>query len=253
MDHITGTAVSTETALYGEDRISPSNGFASVAFPEVDAQLSSNDLQSGVSTNNVFRRSNGYYPDSDEIVPRWYALRATYSKERAAYEYINSHGGQAYCPCIRNVRLVRGKRRKVVESYVPNILFAYGSIKSLRTFVYDNVNLPYLRFYEGMREVGGVWQRRPLFIPAHQMESLRRICEAEAGGAFIPADKENLFKVGDWVKVKEGSKFAGIKGRVARYKGQQCVGVQLGDLMMVATAYIPSFLLEKLEPEEISK
>lgn len=246
MDRMIKTAVSTETASHGEEPISPHIGVTPDVLPEVINSLNIDNLQNGVSTRNILNRSFGSCPDVDEIVPRWYALRATYGKERDASEFINASGGRSYCPCIRNVRLVKGRRRKVEESYVPNLLFAYGSIEYLKRFVYDNANLPYLRFYEGMRDVCGIMQRRPLFVPERQMAYLRKICELECGGAFVSADKSVIFKVGDRVRIKEGSKFAGIEGRVARYKGQQCVGVVVNGLLTVATAYVPTYLLEKL-------
>lgn len=247
MVHNIRTAASTEAAPPGEGIISPYTGLTSDVLPEAVSILNANYLQSGVSTHNTLFRNKNRCPDVDEVAVRWYALRATYGKEREASEYISNNGGISYCPCIKNMKLVKGKRRKVLESYLPNILFAYGSIDGLKEFVYDNANLPYLRFYEGMREVCGIMQKRPLFIPDKQMEYLKIICKAQAGGAFIPSGRENIFRVGDKVKVKEGSIFAGIEGRVARYKGQQCVGVMVQGLLTVATAYIPTYFLEKIE------
>lgn len=247
MDKAIGTAASSEAAKSGDNLHSPCIGFVPDAFPEVGVFQESIDLQRGVSTRNILRRKLTDSPDVDEIVVRWHALRATFGKERDACDYINAHGGQAYCPCIKNVKLVKGKRRKVVEAYIPNLLFAYGSIQYLKSFVYDNANLPYLRFYEGFRDVCGITQKRPLFIPERQMKYLRRICEAEAGGAFIPSDKIPIFKSGDLVRVKAGNKFEGVEGKVARYKGQQCVAVIINGLMTIATAYIPTYQLEKIE------
>lgn len=247
MIDISGTAASTEAASLGERNLSPYIGLTPGVLPEVGIASDARDLQSGVSTKNTLFRTKPGCPDTDEIVVRWYALRATYGKEKEASDYIVRHGGLAYCPCIQNIKLVKGKRRKVEESYLPNILFAYGSIESLKAYVYDNANLPYLRFYEGMREVCGIMQKRPLFIPGSQMESLKIICEAKAGGAFISTEKAARFRIGERVRVKEGSVFAGVEGRVARYKGQLCVGVAVDGLLTVATAYVPACFLEKLD------
>lgn len=246
MDRVIGTAASTEAAHVGDHLLSPSTEPILDALPEVYNSYMEKDLQSGVSTRNVSIEKPIGSPDVDEVKVRWYALRATFGKERDAYEYINEHSGMAYCPRIKNMKMVKGKRKKVEEAYIPNLLFAYGSIENLKTFVYDNINLPYLRFYEGYREVCGVVQKRPLFIPDKEMEYLKKVCEAEAGGAFIPADKTRVFKAGDMVRVKKGNKFEGIEGRVARYKGQQCVAVIVNGLLTFATAYIPSYQLEKI-------
>lgn len=246
MDAIDNSAASSEAAYPGEVNCSPSTGLVPDVFPEVKNVLDGFNLQRGVSTRNVFLDSISHSADADETVVRWHALRTTYGREKEACEFIVGHGGTAYCPSIKNMRLVDGKRRKVLESYVPNILFAYGSIDALKTFVYDNVNLPFLRFYYGYREVNGCMQKRPVWVPDRQMLSLKQICEAEAGGSFIPADKVRRFMSGDHVRVIAGS-FKGVEGRVARYKGQQCVAVIISGLLTVSTAYIPTAFLQKIE------
>lgn len=48
------------------------------------------------------------------------------------------------------------------------------------------------------------------------------------------------------VRIVNG-KFTGVVGRVARYQGQQRVAVVIDGLLTVATAYIPSVFLEKLQ------
>ena len=53
------------------------------------------------------------------------------------------------------------------------------------------------------------------------------------------------FEKGQLVKVIDGA-FKGVTGRVARWQGQQRVGVVVDDLVTMATAYIPSAFLEKI-------
>ena len=50
---------------------------------------------------------------------------------------------------------------------------------------------------------------------------------------------------GQLVKVTDGA-FKGGIGRVARWQGQQRVGVVVDDLVTVVTAYIPSAFLENM-------
>ena len=51
------------------------------------------------------------------------------------------------------------------------------------------------------------------------------------------------FEKGQLVKVTDGV-FKGVVGRVARWQGQQRVGVVVDDLVTVVTAYVPSAFLE---------
>ena len=54
------------------------------------------------------------------------------------------------------------------------------------------------------------------------------------------------FEKGQLVKVIDGA-FKGVVGRVARWQGQQRVGVVVDKLVTVCTAYIPSAFLLSLE------
>ena len=53
------------------------------------------------------------------------------------------------------------------------------------------------------------------------------------------------FEKGQLVKVIDGV-FKGVVGIVARWQGQQRVGVVVDDLVTMATAYIPSAFLQKI-------
>lgn len=178
-------------------------------------------------------------------VPRWYALRTTYGREKKAYNYLSSKQVVAYYPTITAVKLINGKRKKVEESRLPNIFFAYGTEDELKSYVYDNVNLPYLRFYYRHFHVGRETLKEPLIVPDHQIESLRIICAAEENDIILVPSDEQKFEHGQTVRVIAGN-FKGVVGRVARYCGQQRVGVVIDGLLTIATAYIPTAYLEKL-------
>ena len=63
------------------------------------------------------------------------------------------------------------------------------------------------------------------------------------GAAYDRIDK---FQKGQVVRIIEG-KFKGVTGTVARYQGQQRVGIVIDGLLTVATAYVPSVFLKKNE------
>ena len=172
----------------------------------------------------------------------WYALRTTYSREQQAYDYITAHGGTAYLPTINVHKEVDGKHVTKRESRIPNILFAYGTLHELQRFVYDNKNLPYLRFYYSQERFNGNIVRRPLIVPERQMESLRILCAIDDGNIALVPQTDTHFHKGQEVRITQG-RFAGITGRVARYQGQQRVAVIIDGLITIATAYIPTAFL----------
>ena len=239
----TGMSVSTDVVIPGKDNPIPSTGLASDALPEVHQSASLPvSAQKGVSTKNTLfpkTTNNDCLTINDK---HWYALRTTYGRERLAYEYMNSNGAMVYWPTMEQIKEVDGKRRKVRVSRIPNILFAHGTLLQVQRFVYDNANLPFLRFYYAKETIGREIVRRPLIVPERQMESLRIICAVDDGNIAIVPQSDSHFAKGQQVRITQG-RFAGVTGRVARYQGQQRVAVVIDGLITIATAYIPTAFL----------
>ena len=229
----------------GGGEFPPCAGLTSNALPEAQSIVSAESSQTGVSTRNAHIASKPKAQKEDEI-PHWYALRTTYGREKKAYDYLTAKGITAFYPTINSVKLINGKRKVVTESRLPNIFFAYGTEEQLKTFVYDNVNLPFLRFYYRHEHVGSRAIKTPLIVPKYQMESLIIICEAEASDIIVSLSSVPNFQTGQMVRVVDGA-FKGVIGRVKRWQGQQRVGVIIGDMATFATAYVPSAFLEKID------
>ena len=160
--------------------ISVCTGLSSDALPKVENSSQSENSDTGVSTHFV--------PLPKEIMasrraahqPHWYALRTTYGREKKAYNYLLSKGVETFYPILKSVKLVDSKRITIEESRIPNIFFAYGTEDELKYFVYDNVNLPYLRFYYRHTHVGNKIVKAPLVVPDNQMNTLKIICAADS-------------------------------------------------------------------------
>lgn len=214
-----------------------------------NALLESNDLstidgceQTGCPPDMLFFAKDSQNPT---LPLHWYALRTTYGREKKAYDYIIEHGGIAFHPTILEEKIIKGKRKTIEVSRIPNIFFAYGTEESIRNFVYDNVHLPFLRFYYKRISDGRSVKKIPMIVPDNQINSLKIICEAEANNdVLLLQSEEPKFKKGEKVIVKDGP-FKGVSGIVARFQGQQRVGLVIEGLITAATAYIPSAFLER--------
>lgn len=224
-------------------------GFASDAFPEVlkptqaevpDIGVSTKCTQSRVvlSDNKILKISKSH----------WYALRTAYGKEKKAYEFITGKGVTAFYPTLTTVKIINGKRKTVEESRIPNIFFAYGTEEEIKSFVYDNINLPYLRFYYRHIHLGSKIEKQPLIVPDNQIETLRIICQSDAEDIIVSTDKVQKFQAGQLVRIIDG-KFKNVTGIVARYQGQQRVGIVIDGLLTIATAYIPSAFITLVNQE----
>ena len=228
----------------GGGEFPPCVGLTSCALPEAQSNANIESSQTGVSTRSVHILSKSKVQKKEEI-PHWYALRTTYGREKKAYDYMTAKGITAFYPTTEVVKLVKGKRKIVIESRLPNIFFAYGTEEQLKTFVYDNVNLPFLRFYYRHVHEGARITKRPLVVPEYQIESLKIICASEAENIILVPSGVEKFKAGQTVRVIEGV-FKGVIGKVARFQGQQRIGIVIDGLMTVASAYVPSAFLENI-------
>ena len=201
----------------GGGEFPPCAGLTSNVLPEAQSTVSAESSQTGVSTRNAHIASKPKEQKEEEI-PHWYALRTTYGREGKAYDYMTAKGITAFYPTIKTVKLIKGKRKVVTESRLPNIFFAYGTEEQLKTFVYDNVNLTFLRFYYRHVHVGRRIDKRPLIVPNYQMESLKIICAANTDNTIVSLEKVQKFEKGQLVKIVDGA-FKGVVGKVARWQG----------------------------------
>ena len=223
----------------------PRVGLTSSALPEAQSSSRAESSQTGVSTRNV--------PSANELptikrarnTPHWYALRTTYGREKKAYDYLVSNNVKAFYPTIKTVNNVEGQRTVVEESRLPNIFFAYGKEDEIKSFVYDNVNLPYLRFYYRHIHEGARISKEPLIVPDYQIEGLKIICASQAEDIILELSEIKQFKVGQKVRIIDGV-FTGVIGKVARYHGQQRVAIIIDGLLTIASAYVPSAFLEQI-------
>ena len=221
----------------------PRVGLTSSALPEAQSSVRAESSQTGVSTRNV--------PSANELptikraknTQHWYALRTTYGREKKAYDYLVSNNVKAFYPTIKTVKNVEGQRTVVEESRLPNIFFAYGKEDEIKSFVYDNVNLPYLRFYYRHIHAGARISKEPLIVPDYQIEGLKIICASQAEDIILELSEIKQFKVGQKVRVVDGI-FKGVVGKVARYRGQQRVAIEIDGLLTIASAYVPSAFIE---------
>ena len=245
---------SIDDNTHGGGEIPPRTGLTPDALPEVQEPVLAENSQTGVSTRNAQPVTDVKTPfktikRKPKEVPHWYALRVTYGREKKAYDYLVENHVEAYYPTIKTVKEVDGKRKTVEESRLPNIFFARGTEEEIKSFVYDNVNLPHLRFYYRHTHEGARLVKEPLIVPDYQIEGLKIICASEAEDILFIHSDDTKFKTGQSVRIIDGG-FKGITGKVARYHGQQRVAIIIEGLLTVCTAYVPSAFMEIIQSKD---
>lgn len=174
-------------------------------------------------------------------VPKWYAMRITYSREMAFKKYLDARKVESFLP-MRYEESYSGcrKRRRLVPA-VHNLVFVYSSKRFLDTLKKE---------VEGRLPVRYVMDRElhcPVVIPGKQMRDFIAVAGTyDEQLLWLDATAVTL-KKGDHVRIT-GGMFAGVEGRLMRIKGDRRVVVSIRGFMAVATAYIHPSLVEKIEP-----
>ena len=232
---------SQDELTYKGDAITPSTGFTSHALPEVQSIQNAKNSNTGVSTINAPIQTQ-----QKVQIPHWYVIRCAYGKEKIAYEYFVSKGINAFYPTITISSTKAEKSVQKEGSRLPNIFFAHSTFEELKQYVYDNVHdeTKHIRFYYNRHHDG---TKEPLIVPDRQMQSLIKICNTKAEDVLLEPFMVEKFLKGQHVIVKEGP-FAGVEGIIARFCGQQRVGISINGLLTIATAYIPTAFIEHINP-----
>lgn len=176
---------------------------------------------------------------------RWYVLRATYNRTLKAYGVLAEKGIEAYLPVHHVQRDFNGKKKRIAEPLLPNLLFVYATSEEVETCVKRTPGLSFLSYYYNHFQTDPSGKNRPLTIDYDEMMNFIRATCVDNGHVRIVSPEQCRFKGGDKVRIVEGA-FAGVEGRVARVSGQQCVVVDLKGVCLVATAYIPTGFLMRI-------
>lgn len=176
---------------------------------------------------------------------QWFVLRATYGREIQAFKYISANGGIAFIPRHYELRVVGRKRKWQLTPLVPQFLFLYSTPEEADKYVKDTPELHFLTYYYNHFATGAGGYNPPLVVPYDEMLNFIRVTSVDNVHTVRVTPDQVHYKSGDTVRIISGD-FAGVIGKVARAKGQQRVIVELKDICLIATAYIPTAYLEKI-------
>ena len=104
---------------------------------------------------------------------QWFAMRATYKREMAAKEYLEGKGIEVFVPMKREVKVIRGIKRKVKVPAINSLIFVYAQKEALQQAKYGVEYLQYLT-----RKLDG--KNIPIIVPYSQMEQFRKVVEDDA-------------------------------------------------------------------------
>ena len=94
--------------------------------------------------NNPTGVSVRYAPDPSK---KWFVLRVTYNRANKANDFLQKCDVDTYLPMRWVWKLVRGKKKRILEPLIPNLLFAYASQDVLDSCMKAISTLPCLSYY----------------------------------------------------------------------------------------------------------
>ena len=168
---------------------------------------------------------------SAQTAEKWYALRATYSRELKVQAMLNERGVRSFIPMIWRKHTVGGHEEKHLVPAVSNLLFVRTTRESLDAFIHS---------FGETRPVNYYWDRtasRPLTVPDKAMEDFIKVASSMDEDLVYLTEISDKLREGQMVKVRSGS-FAGVTGRIVRIRKSRRIMVELPGSLAIASTYI---------------
>lgn len=200
------------------------------------------NIEGAVSPSFIF--------DSDvpDYLKQWFPMRIAHGRpERILVikEFLDQHNVQNFLPLTHKDVVVNGKKKRVLEPAVNNLIFVRSTEERL-TFMkrHHSILLP-LRYilWRPHNGLPGTIIR----VPDYQMDSFIRVASISDERVMYLGDKDFSNKIGKRVRIIEGV-FQGIEGVVCRVKKDRRVVVSIKGVASVAISYIAPSFLEELPP-----
>ena len=176
---------------------------------------------------------------------QWFVFRASYGREDKAYDFIVEDGMYAYIAKREVIKDEQGKRKRVLEPLIPNLIFVYTTEETAYLYAKDTPELSYLSFYYNHFRKTDDLKNPPLTVSCKEMENFIRATSTHDKHLLFVDPARCHFKSGELVRVVDGA-FKGVEGKVARVSGQQRVILKLSEVGLISTAYIPTAFIEKI-------
>lgn len=219
--------LSNVTTRRGESN-PPSVSFTPDAFPCAKSS------RTGVSV--------GYVPEANK---KWYVFRVSYGREDKASDYLVEDGTYTYIAKKMVEKEVGGKRKRYLQTLIPNLLFAYTTKEKAEEYVNHTPAISYLSYYYNHFKQEDNQKNPPLTVSDEEMARfILATCNMNKHLLFVQPSQCH-FKGGETVRVIDGL-FKGVEGRVARVSGQQRVVISLSTIGLISTAYIPTAFIQKI-------
>ena len=204
--------------------------------------INTENSQTGVSSNYVQKENH-----------KWFVFRATYNQVKQALKDFENAQIQTYIPRHYVIKVINGKKTRILEPYLPNLIFAYATRDDAEKLVrHPAPSSYYLKYYLDKTKEREVETSKhpPMQISFDDMINFINVTSLDNEHIITVSPDHCHYKSGDKVRIIYGE-FKGIEGYIARVLGQSRVVVEIKGLCVIATAYIPKNFICSLDKTDI--
>ena len=175
----------------------------------------------------------------EELSQHWYAFKVFFNKVFEVDRNIRERNVETYFPVIKTYKLSGDHHRMVQRPAISSLIF----VRCSETEVWDIQKQLYGRVLLYTHKTDGTKLASP--IDEEEMRLFRLVTSVEDERLqYLDVDSVN-YKEGQRVRVLDGP-YKGCVGYIKRIKGNRRLLVAVEGLALVATSYIPSVFLEKI-------
>ena len=168
----------------------------------------------------------------------WFAMKVFQNRIFEIEAYLQAKDIETYFPFRYEEKMMGGEKKMIRKPLVTSLIF-------LRTFIQETVTIE-----RELASKASLYKYRKshqvAVIPDREMEIFRMVTSVDSDN-WDYVEAENLhFSPNERVRVT-GGRFEGAEGYIKRIKGNRRLVVAIEGLVAVATTYIPSCYLQKVE------
>jgi len=219
------------------------NGLHSTALEKWYFSLPRRAITKILPTFAIHMEQNIDKQAAEQEVKVWYPLRVTYNRELKVKADLDARGIANFVP----MRYVRQERNGVmIKRLVPsihNLIFVHIEPSRMKDYKM-RTELP-------IRYIMNRETRKPLTVPARQMESFIKVAGTYDEKIIYLNPNPGDFRQGERVRII-GGMFAGTEGVFVRVKGDRRVVVNIEGVVAVATTFVHPSMIEKIDSDDNS-
>lgn len=179
-------------------------------------------------------------PQEQEFTYHWYAFKVFYNKVFEIDKELTRNGIETYFPVVKSCKNEGDRKKEVVRPAISSLIFLRCTEKEVQNQQRELAGrvLLYTHVTNG--------ERRPSPIDEEEMRIFKLVTSVEDDKLeYLDVEAVN-YKEGQRVKVLDGP-YKGCAGYIKRIKGNRRLLVAVEGVALVATSYIPSAFLEKID------